>query len=90
MLADQFATAGNLIKGREMSGTMTVRELITELLDYDMNEPVYIGLGSGSKPDASAQIMSVAEFSSNITCGYGVYLNPREHLIDYDGPVRSI
>lgn len=77
-------------KEKDMSGTMTVKELITELLDYGMDELVFIGLGSGIKPDASAQIMGVSEFSANITCGYGVYLNPREHLIDYDGPVRSI
>ena len=67
-----------------MSGTMTVKELITELLDYGMDEPVYIGLGSRSIPDGRAEIMTVSEFSSNITCGFGVYLNPRSHLEDAD------
>ena len=67
-----------------MSRTMTVKELITELLDYGMDEPVFIGLGSRSIPDGSAEILSVSEFSSNITCGFGVYLNPRSHLNDAD------
>ena len=67
-----------------MSGTMTVKELITELLDYDMGEPVYIGLGKRGIPDGSAKIQTVAEFSSGITCGFGVYLVPREHLEDND------
>lgn len=67
-----------------MSGTMTVKELITELLDYDMGEPVYIGLGPGAVPMRSAKIQQVSEFSSNITCGFGVYLTPRENLMDAD------
>lgn len=67
-----------------MSGTMTVKELITELLDYGMDEPVFIGLGSGSRPDGSAEIMGVNEWSSNIHCDFGVYLNPRKHLKDHD------
>lgn len=67
-----------------MSGTMTVKELIKELMEYGMDEPVFIGLGSGSRPDGKAEIMGVAEWSSNITCDFGVYLNPRAHLEDHD------
>ena len=67
-----------------MSGTMTVKELITELLDYGMDEPVYIGLGKRGVPDGSAEIQTVAEFDANITCGFGVYLVPRGHLEDND------
>jgi hypothetical protein len=71
-------------KDKDMSGTMTVKELITELLDYDMGEPVYIGLGPGAVPMRSAKIQQVSEFSSNITCWFGVYLTPRENLMDAD------
>ena len=67
-----------------MSRTMTVKELIKELMEHDMDEPVFIGLGSRSIPDGSAGIMGVAEWPSNITCGFGVYLNPREHLENHD------
>jgi len=67
-----------------MSGTMTVKELIKELMEHDMDEPVFIGLGSRSIPDGSAEIMGVAEWSSGITCNFGVYLNPREHLENHD------
>lgn len=67
-----------------MSGTMTVKELIKELLEYGMDEPVFIGLGRRGVPDGSAEIMGVAEWSANITCGFGVYLTPREHLENHD------
>ena len=67
-----------------MSGTLTVKELILELLNRDMDEPVYIGLGPGSKPNGSAEIMNVVEWASGVTCGFGVYLNPRAHLEDAD------
>lgn len=73
-----------------MSGTMTVKELIKELLDCGMDEPVYIGLGQSSRPDGSAQILQVLEFTAGITCGFGVYLNPREHLIDADSEPESL
>jgi len=45
---------------------------------------VFIGLGSGSTPDGSAGIMSVDEWNSNITCGFGVYLIPYEFLENHD------
>ena len=65
-----------------MSWTMTVKELITELIDYGMDEPVYIGIGPRSIPDDSSDILSVSDFkfTSNITCGVGVYLIPRDDL----------
>jgi hypothetical protein len=67
-----------------MSKTLTVKELITKLLCHDMSEPVYIGLGPNSKPDGSAAILDVIEWESGITCGFGVYLNPRNCLVDRD------
>ena len=63
-----------------MSGTMTVKELISELLEYGMDEPVFVGLGRSNRPDGKAEIMNVAEWSSGITCGFGVYINPSTHL----------
>ena len=66
-----------------MSGTLTVRELIKELLEFDMDEPVFIALGSvTARPSGSGKIVSLRQFDSNITCGFGVYLNPNDTLID--------
>lgn len=67
-----------------MSGTLTVKELIQELLHHEMSESVYVGLGPNSKPDGSAEIMNVAAWGSGVTCGFGVYLNPRSCLVDRD------
>lgn len=66
--------------------TMTVRELIRRLIELDMDEPVYIGLGPNLQPSGSAQVCRVNQHgpSSGITCGYGVYLIPFEHLADKD------
>lgn len=64
-----------------MSGTFTVKELIKELLEHDMDEPVFIGLGSRNTPKGSSGILSVTYFDSGITCGYGVYITPADHLI---------
>lgn len=64
-----------------MSGTLTVRELITELLDYDMNQPVYIGLGPRAIPDGSDGIRQAIEISSG-SVNYGVYLVAVSHLKD--------
>lgn len=63
---------------------ITVKELITELLEHDMAEEVYIGLGPNSKPRGSAGILDVTKWDSGITCGFGVYLNPISHLEEHD------
>lgn len=66
-----------------MSGTMTVKELIKELLEFDMDEPVYIGLGRNSRrPNGSSKISHVSQHDANITCGFGVYLHPVDVLAD--------
>lgn len=67
-----------------MSETMTVKELIKELMEYGMDEPVFIGLGDNLRPDGKAEVMAVTEWSSNITCGFGVYLIPIEHLVEQE------
>lgn len=66
-----------------MSGTLTVKELIKELLEFEMNEPVFIGLGSNSlRPIGSSKISHVSQHDSNITCGFGVYIHPTDILVD--------
>jgi len=73
-----------------MSGTLTVKELIKELLDCDMDEPVFIGLGSQncySFPTGYAGINSVNDLTdvffaqqSTFRGKRGVYLMTRENL----------
>lgn len=64
-----------------MSGTLTVKELIKELLEFDMDEPVFIALGDNSlRPSGSSEILHLSQFDSGITCGYGVYLCPALNL----------
>ena len=64
---------------------MTVKELIKELLEYEMDEPVFIGLGRNSlRPEGSAKILHASLHDSNITCGFGVYLHPAGTLVDSD------
>ncbi|SBT09124.1 hypothetical protein PROAA_3060004 [Candidatus Propionivibrio aalborgensis] len=68
-----------------MSGTLTVKELIKELLEYEMHEPVFISLGSsGIRPQGSAKLSHTNQHDSNITCGFGVYLHTAETLADID------
>lgn len=66
--------------------TMTVRELIKHLITYDMEEPVYIGLGPDVEPNGAAQIYRVSPVNpgKDVPCGYGVYLVPFEHIQDAD------
>lgn len=66
-----------------MSGTMTVKELIVELLDFDMGLPVYVGLGPDRRPHGSSGLLNVAEIDSG-ALEYGVYLVPIKTLIDED------
>ena len=66
-----------------MSGTLTVKELIKELLEFDMDEPVFIALGDNSqKPSGSSEILHLSQFSANITCGFGVYICPTLILVE--------
>ena len=68
-----------------MSGTLTVRELIKELLEFDMDEPVFVALGSNSlRPTGSSKISHASQHNSSITCGFGVYLHPTGTLVDSD------
>ena len=59
-----------------MSGTMTVREIIIELLDQDMDDFVFIG--SEDSPYASNEIGSLG-YSMNDDRPHGVYLFPRHN-----------
>lgn len=63
-----------------MSGTLTVRELIIELLEYDMDEPVYISLGySYERPGGKSNISNVRLHDKDIDVA-GVYIHPLEIL----------
>jgi hypothetical protein len=65
--------------------TMTVKELIKELLEFDMDEPVYIGLGEDAKPDGCAGIQEIGDYcSGGLHFEFGVYLIPVQSLIDKD------
>ena len=64
--------------------TMTVKELITKLLDYGMDEPVYINLGASMMPKGSGKIIDISAHDANITCGFGVYITTREDLFAID------
>ena len=57
-----------------MSVTLTVRELINELLDYDMDERVYISTGG----DEYCHIDLEARFEKHSLTGIfqGIYLKP--------------
>jgi len=65
---------------------MQVRELIAELIKYDMEEDVFIGLGAKAIPSGSGKVHSVADYANSIPrdsdgkCPFGVYLIPMEHL----------
>jgi hypothetical protein len=68
-----------------MTQTITVKDLIKKLIEHDMDEPVYIGLGKNSKPTACAGIIDVADYSrGGIDFELGIYLIPFETLIDTD------
>lgn len=64
-----------------MSGTLTVKELIKELLEFDMDEPVFIGLGKNAlRPSGSSKLNHVSFHDHTITCGFGVYIHPADCL----------
>ena len=68
-----------------MSRTLTVKDLIKELLEFDMDDPVFIALGSNMvRPTGSSNLSHASQHNENITCSYGVYLHPNETLIDSD------
>jgi hypothetical protein len=68
-----------------MSRTLTVKDLIKELLEFDMDEPVFIALGSNMmRPTGSSNLSHASQHDVGITCGFGVYLHPNETLINSD------
>ena len=68
-----------------MSRTRTVKDLIKELLEFDMDEPVYVALGSSYLcPSGSSEVSHVSMHDSGVTCGYGVYIHPVGKLLDSD------
>jgi hypothetical protein len=68
-----------------MSRTLTVKDLIKELLKFDMDETVFIALGNNIlRPAGSSSLSHVSPHDANTTCGLGVYLHPNETLVDSD------
>lgn len=61
---------------------VTVRELISELIKMELDEPVFIGLGAISVPTGYSMIYKVSDHTKGSCVGgaFGVYLIPREHL----------
>jgi hypothetical protein len=68
-----------------MTQTITVKDLIKKLIEHDMDESVYIGLGRRAKPTACSGIIDVADYSiGGIDFEFGIYLIPFESLTDAD------
>lgn len=68
-----------------MKSTMTVKELIKELLEFDMDEPVFIGLGGEKRPDGNAAIKELGDYcAGGLPFEFGVYLMPKENIKDAD------
>ena len=69
---------------------MKVRELIAELIQHDMEENVYIGLGESTVPIDQTPIHSLADYTSTLPhasngkCPYGIYIIPLGALFDND------
>lgn len=66
-----------------MSGTLTVKEFIKELLEFDMNDSVFIAHGKNAmKPDGSSEICHLVLNDRHLTenTPYGVYINPSDNL----------
>jgi hypothetical protein len=67
-----------------MSGTLTVKELIKELLEYDMDASVRIGFGETPYDKNSTNLREVTEGYSG-TLKYVVYLVPEDDLTVTEG-----
>lgn len=69
---------------------MKVRELIAELIRYDMDDDVLIGLGENAIPSGKSDVHSVRDYSSSLpsnnegSCCFGVYIIPTVSLFDRD------
>lgn len=75
---------------------MNVRGLIAELIQYDMDAEVFIGLGSTAIPSGHGKVHSVADYAnstptptptprgSDDKCPFGVYVIPTDHLVCAD------
>lgn len=69
---------------------MKVRELIAELIRYDMDDDVLIGTGENATPSGHSEVHSVRDYSrtlpinNNGRCMYGVYIIPTASLFDND------
>lgn len=69
---------------------MKVRELIAELIRYDMDDDVLIGLGENAIPSGKSDVHSVRDYSSSLpinnegNCSFGVYIIPTVALFDND------
>ena len=67
---------------------MKVRELIAELIQYDMDDDVFIGLGESTVPIDQSPVHSISNYTSTLPhasngkCPYGVYIIPLGALFD--------
>ena len=62
--------------------SFTVRELVTKLMEYDMADEVFIGLGETAEPSGMAKVHGVIDIQKNTAkgCEFGIYIIPQEHL----------
>ena len=69
---------------------MKVRELIAELIQYGMDEDVFIGLGPSAIPSDHGKVHSVVDYANSIPrgsdgkCPFGVYVIPTDYLVCAD------
>lgn len=73
-----------------MKKTLTVKDLIIQLLEFSMNEPVFIALGSSTmRPNGSSALLRATLHNSSATCeaDFGVYIHPADTLVDTDDGV---
>lgn len=59
--------------------TLTVKELILELMEYDMRDPVFIGIGNEVIASDHSEILQVTN-ARNSDQPFGVYVVPRDSL----------
>lgn len=59
---------------------MKVKDLIKQLVDFDGDEDVFIGIGPSGIPDAGDAIVNIIECNKTTKRPYGIYLVPESNL----------
>jgi len=65
--------------------TIKIRTLINQLLEFDLDEPVFIELCPNGKPNGCAGILGTSDYGTGGgDLEYGIYIIPHENLADVD------